>query len=211
MRAPGTRVWTTVIIVCVICQLYMYNDAAGPTVRLEALRSTAASSSSSTAPLLQPPPPPSPLPSAVRPMDEPTSKRSTAAADVVSRSSDEARQPEVWPRMRRSTDPLLTGASREDEPGRCAADEELSPFLPAASQLLPRCELVVATAILRGSQLLQQPAHCRGGLLSESRRAMRQPTAALCHVAFVDWASFRVLKQQLKDSVEREGDATFIG
>ena len=73
----------------------------------------------------------------------------------------------------------------------------LAALRAAAGQLSARCDLVVATAVFEGTQLLRQPRHCKSrAAQSEHRRAQRRgDSAALCHVAFVDWQSERLLKQ----------------
>lgn len=73
--------------------------------------------------------------------------------------------------------------------------EPLLPSLDAlhasAQQISAKCELIVATAIFEGIQLLKQPHYCK----TSSRAKRRREHDALCHVAFVDWPTERLLKQ----------------
>ena len=104
----------------------------------------------------------------------------------------------------------------------------LTAFVNASAQLSSQCSLLVATAIFEGTQLLRQPRHCRRAEdQGRYRRAQRptappppsssssssrgMPTAAICHVAFVDWQTERLLKQVHEPLLVRELGEAFIG
>ena len=85
----------------------------------------------------------------------------------------------------------------------------------AATQLTSRCKLLVATAIFEGAQLLRQPAYCRTkGAQSTHRKAQTSSSTAseadVCHVAFVDWQSERLLKHVHEEEIAKDerGDGT---
>ena len=84
----------------------------------------------------------------------------------------------------------------------------LAAFSQAASQLSVACELLVATAIFDGTQLLRQPLHCKPkDVQARHRKAQRgEGRAAICHVALVDWPSERRLKEELEGDLFKEED-----
>ena len=200
-----------------MCQLYMYQDeASGPSIRLDAL--AVVRPQRAAMPLQSPSPPDSPM------MGTGSDSEGVESRHHTRQHPHEQQQQEVAVVVKEE---VAVVVEEEDSPASslprvsslgdatgyaCAAENELSPFLPAVQQLQRRCNLLVATAILRGVHLLQQPTYCHGSAVDEYRRAQHQHTpAGVCHVAFVDWASERVLKQKLKALLFREGEATFIG
>ena len=85
----------------------------------------------------------------------------------------------------------------------------------ALAQLRPRCKLVVVTAVFDGVHLLQQPRYCTDRMAQAARRRAQRASAThaapLCHIAFVDWQSERLLKQKQQAELEREEGEAFVG
>ena len=91
----------------------------------------------------------------------------------------------------------------------------------AAAQLNVRCRLLVATAVFEGSHLLRQPQYCRSDAAHDRhRRTQRSASTSgardaglvpLCHVAFVDWQSERLIKHAQVADLAREDGEAFIG
>jgi hypothetical protein len=118
---------------------------------------------------------------------------------------------------------VATSSDAIESPQAALAQDDEPTGLPmlgaleaAAKQLSVRCNLLVATAIFEGSQLLRQPHHCRERNAQAARRraqraAPSSPPAELCHVAFVDWQSERLLKSTMTAQLARERGEAFIG
>ena len=219
--------WTAIIVACVLLQLHLYLDEiTAPSVRLSALAVVRPPQHlmASSIPLMWSPSPPL-KPLARAPPGAPT-EPTERGTQVLGTSMHQGEHPgqmqlEQFAQPNRIVEQVtkflaqptaVAATARSDlRDHTCTAHDELEPLLPAAGQLKPTCHLLIATAILRGAQLLQQPTYCHGGSVAEHQRAQQRREAAVCHVAFVDWVSERVLKQQLKDLLVREDGATFIG
>ena len=198
MAAPRHRLSVSLIIACVLANLYLYSYyGTARTVPSPSGPVTSVGDTALTAPPAPPPPSTSPPP------------QSTSAALTGASSA---------PELRRNVDGEAASPSYAPPDFSLPVDHlpSLVAFEVAATQLSVQCEVLVATAIFEGVQLLRQPQYCREkASQSRHRRAQRNTVKSapvpLCHVAFVDWQTERLLKQRQESDLARERGEAFIG
>ena len=193
--------WTLLIASCVLVDLYLFVRYDAPRLVPAADEQDAfrLATSSPVGSQLQSQPPP--VATFVANQSPPPS----SAAQVVAPTSSA-----IVPRNVATTTSSMEAIALAKQP-----PPPFAGLAAAAAQLWPRCDLVVATAIFEGVHLLQQPQYCRRrSAQDEYRRSQRSrpgDRAALCHVAFVDWQSERLLKQEQEGMLARELGEAFIG
>ena len=216
---PTRSLWFVVIGVCVLIDVYLvwYQDTASsasvahvqtqsqpqpPLQPVEANIKRGAQPASPPAPAELPP-----LPPALAPPPPPAD--ATPETPEVSDSSKP--KPSVLKTATTSTQAVSVGTV-----------PSLSALEYAAAQLNTNCRVLVATVAFEASALLRQPHYCRTEAAQDThRRAQRPndakspsssgPRVAVCHVAFVDWQSERLIKHVQVRELRREHDEAFIG
>ena len=105
-----------------------------------------------------------------------------------------------------TTAPLAAPPSASPPPRTERTLPRLGALEAAARQISVQCNVVVTTAIFVGAQMLRQPQYCRERKAQNTFRRAQRPaqaggrvaSAEVCHVAFVDWQSERLLKHHLE-------------